>query len=197
MKKNILFILFLTFVKFSIACDCPPIKQTVEKQCENYAVIFEGTVDSVSVVSGKNAYAYFSVINLYKGKAFEETRVLFDCSTSCQLSFTPNETWIIYADYYKYGALEVKFCSRSRKLFSDSTKDYYNSINGMSFKSELAFLQNNFGIHTVLSNNSIALQHEEEAQRLSHPSGVEALWLVGISFVVVTAFLYFFNKYFK
>ncbi|MEO6882752.1 MAG: hypothetical protein ABI199_01870 [Bacteroidia bacterium] len=197
MKKIFFLFAFSCLVKSAIACDCPPIQQNIQQQSRTYAVIFEGKVDSVSVISGKYASVYFNVSELFKGKSYAESQVRFDCSTSCQLNFTPKETWIIYANYYKYGELEIKFCSRSRKLIADTTQDYYSVNNGMSFKNELAFLQKNFGSQPLLNEDTIALQHEEEAQRLTHPTGVQALWLVGISFVVVTAFLYFFNKYFK
>ncbi len=190
-----IFFFLLTFPLFNFltlsACECPPLKPLDKSYTDEFDLIFIGTVDSVSPCD-KQAKAIFKVEKLFQGKSFEITEVYFDCSSSCQMSFTKGEQWIIYTNYAKYGIAEVDFCSRSRKKFINDSLDYFVATHILTFADEEEQLKSTLGIKTLKTESNTQLQHE-----LIKPKGYTLLWLVGISFLLLFVALWLFKAFKK
>jgi hypothetical protein len=183
--------IFLFFSANAIACKCDTTSFTLEG-IKRYELIFAGEVTSVSICEQKPK-ATFTVKELYRGKCFDTVSVEFDCSSSCAMSFSPGETWIIFATYEKYGKPEVELCSHSRRKFADEKDDFYFQLSGISFGDAQAFLKKNLGTQPFSIKTAEEDQHHENIR----PKGYEALWYLIAGFVVLFLFYFLGNKFLK
>jgi hypothetical protein len=149
MKK--ICILFFSFLSFlGNACECPALEAISKNAFEKYDVIFYGKIDSIIPCSNSGiGTAFFSVINLYKGVAEQHVSVDYDCTSSCMMSFSKNEEWIIYCVYQRFDLLTVDLCSHSRKKISDGSEDFYLVASGKSFEEENEFLKKSSGSNRI------------------------------------------------
>ncbi|HEV7230698.1 MAG TPA: hypothetical protein VGO45_05180 [Bacteroidia bacterium] len=160
-----------------------------KQQCDVYDLIFEGSVDSVSACQDGYSEAYFTLTGLYKGHSEEHLALRFDCSSDCQMSFSPGERWIIYAQYYKYGKAQANFCSRSRKK-TDAGEDYFEALNHMTYAAEITFLKDTFGVQKVSVRENTAAAE----RKLIQPTAYWKLWLLLISMIVLYIIFYLVKK---
>ncbi|MSP68786.1 MAG: hypothetical protein EXR20_00790 [Bacteroidetes bacterium] len=191
MRKEFL-LLFLFFICETslLACDCK-IGPISELTIENEELIFLGKVVAISgcdVVAKVN----FQVTELYRGKCFEETAVEFDCSSDCLMSFVPGQTWLIFANYKKYGEPKVKFCSYSRQQFELNQADYNSAVHGMGFQEERDWLKIKFGLQALNINNKGLQQHHTNIR----PAGLQFLWYIGLGLVVLAGLYFIGRKFF-
>jgi hypothetical protein len=190
MRSSFLFLfLFIFLFQKTFACDCQMAALKMETLA-SYELIFYGKVIAVSGCDEK-AKAHFSVEKLFKGKCFPSTDVEFDCSSDCQMSFSPGQTWIIYATYEKYGEPKVEFCSYSRQQFSKETDDYNTTTHGMTFADELTWLEKNLGLQKLNEKDIQSQQHHENIR----PEGYDFLWYLAFGLIGLIA-IYFLNKKF-
>jgi hypothetical protein len=187
-------IFLFTFFLFSIkgfACDCQTIPVSLEtiKPAE---LIFIGEVSAISGCD-KTSKATFHVKELFRGKCFENTAIEFDCTSDCQMSFAPGQTWIIYATYKKYGEAEVQFCSYSRQQFAAEAEDFNTAVHGMSFTEEEAWLKKNLGVQQLNVKNTEAEQHHENIR----PEGMQTLWYLVAGFLGLVLFYFIGRKFLK
>ena len=191
--KQLKFFLALFFLPWtnSFACDCVtnPVNLETIKSAE---LIFIGEVVAISGCD-ITSKATFSVKELFRGKTFANETVEFDCSSSCQMSFAPGETWLIYATYKKYGESEVSFCSFSRKKFSNESDDYYTATHQMNFSEEEAFLKKNLGLQKLNEKEPETEQHHENIR----PEGYQILWYLGGGFIALIFFYFIGRKFLK
>ncbi len=190
---RLLILSFLLLGSPTFACDCPPIKKIDREGCEQYDVIFRGTVDSVSTCKDK-ATAYFHILDLYKGQLTEHFKFQYECESSCQMSFSKGEEWIIYSVSAREGKLQIELCSHSRKLMTGD--DYYAVTSGQSYADEMASLKRILGNKRIREEGDETNQGQYDHQNI-HPDGYTKLWLLGVSLVVLLIFYYLFNKYFR
>jgi hypothetical protein len=171
MKKALALIWILLNLP-AFACQCDSISTSLNKQTvSSYDLIFYGKVTKVASVQ-HTGLASFSIDKIFQGKSYQNIDLSFDNQSSCAMSFSPDEEWIVYAKYISYGHAEIVFCSPSRKKMSSNTDDYYSMIHGKSFEDELIWLEKEFGIKEL--NRSSA---ESPRRELLHPVGMERLWL--------------------
>lgn len=188
MKIKIIFLLFL-FSKVIIACKCttPPISNQVFKK---YEIIFYGKIDSVSRCTTEGiATAYFTISELYKGKVEKQVEVNFDCSSSCMMSFSKGEEWLIYATYQRFDVLLAKFCEHSRKCIINS-KDYYLINSQKTFEEEREFLKTNLGIQSFIHKNDLNQEQKNLKGRNEQPSNLNKLWLLLVSLGIMIIIYY-------
>jgi len=192
--RIILLVLFLHTFYNSNACDCPPAPRLDKTYTEGYALIFKGSVKSVTPCKDAISKAHFVLQELYKGKSTKEIDVYFDCGKDCPMVFNAGETWIIYSNYAQVGKPDVSLCSRSRKLVDNEVQIQSNYIpSDYSFGQEAEWLRTNLGTHEVLKENSNAfLSHRNEL-----PSRSNALLLIGISLGGLLLLYYVFKKFIK
>jgi hypothetical protein len=181
--------LLLVIGQFAFACDCPPLKPIAVEQLESYHVIFKGTVTALG-----SGFALFTVQQVYKGKLTQQVKVLIDDTSSCRITFAKDDQWLIYANFIRYGNLQVDFCSRSRKYFADSTKDYYQSASLLTYESEVDFLKQKLGTQPLEKGNpdSAAMQQHE----LIQPSMTNKFWLLIGSLFFFTLIIFTLKKFF-
>jgi len=187
------FILFFFLQSFiSVSCKCSPLEPISKELSKSYNVIFWGTVDSVNVC-GKDGIstAYFTITELYKGKAQKNMKVDFDCATSCLMSFTKGEEWLIYSSYQKFDLLTVNICEHNRKMFSDISQDYYIQDAKRTFEEEKQFLRTTFGIQAFSEKNSINEMQKQLKPHNDLPSGINKVLLLVISLLTMGVVFYF------
>ena len=189
-KMNSVFVLaiLLSGLKAN-ACDCGNGLLTLDA-IKSSELIFLGDVSAVSGCNGTSK-ATFNVQELFRGKCYRNVAVEFDCSSDCQMSFAPGQTWIIYATYKKYGEPEVKFCSYSRQLIAG--EDYNTIAHGMDFNAEKSWLEKNLGLHELNIKAPGDDQHHENIR----PEGYEALWYLGGGFLALIALYFISRKFLK
>lgn len=193
MKKNILF-LFLLFSKIIVACECPSIKAVSKEVCSNYDVVFSGKVDSISVCAVQGtASVYFTINELFKGAVQQHVKIKFDCSSSCMMSFSENEEWLIYASYQQFDVLNVILCGHSRKFFNDASQDYYQVQAQRTFDQEKQFLKLTLGTHQYSQTDEMNQQQKGSSLYNEQPSGIYKLGLLLISFATM-AIVYFVTR---
>jgi hypothetical protein len=186
----LLFVFFLSLQK-SLACDCKTIPLS-EASIKNVELIFLGDVVAVSGCNGTSKVS-FHVKELYRGKCFEETSIEFDCSSDCQMSFVPGQTWLIYATYKKYGEAIVDFCSYSRQQFASEKDDFNTIAHGMNFSDEKNWLKKTVGIQKLNVKDVGYEQHHENIR----PQGFEILWYLAAGFIGLLVFYFLGRKFLK
>lgn len=180
--KKIFYFLLLFFYKTITACECPPIQPITEVTGKNYNVIFYGKVDSVTNSSEKGFNtAHFTITELYKGNVQQQVKINFDNSTSCLMSFSRGEEWLIYATYKNFDFLTVSICGHSRKLFKEASEDFYQLNAQRTFKDEKYFLKTTLNIQPFTPVNELNEQREQFKPHNIQPEPINKLWLVLIS----------------
>lgn len=185
---------FILFPTYCFACECGTLSPLSKEVCKNYDVIFYGTVDSIGVCSDKwSATAYFSIVDLYKGKVKQQVEVNFDCNTECMMSLAAADEWIIYAKYSKFDFLQISICEHSRKKFKDDTQDFYFIESKRTFNEEIDFLKTNLGvrdfIEPIIINNTLT----DTSRHNTQPSAWGKVTLLLVSLVVM-AVVYFVTR---
>jgi hypothetical protein len=155
-------------------------------------LIFLGEVSAVSGCSGTSK-ATFTVKELFRGKCYQNVAVEFDCTSDCQMSFAPGQTWIIYATYKKYGEPVTEFCSFSRQKMPAGEEDFNSSWHGKTFDEEEAWLKKNLGLQELNERNPIDDQHHENIR----PTGYETLWYLGGGFLALIVLYFISRKFLK
>jgi hypothetical protein len=196
--KKILTILFCFVAVYIKACECPPIEPINKVLADKYDVIFYGKVDSIVPCGTKGiGTAYFSIINLYKGHAEQHISVDYDCTSSCMMSFSKNEEWIIYAVYQRFDLLTVDLCSHSRKRNSANETDHYQVSSGRSFEEENNFLKKILGLQVFSSHNELNDKQKDFKPHNDQPSALNKLALLIVSLLVMMIIYIISKKLFK
>ena len=191
-------ILVAVFLLLSIkanACNCTQPNLLTIAECVKFDVILQCKIDSVMSCSGKSI-ANATVVEIYKGEKMNSIQLLFDCSSSCQMSFAKNEQWLIYGKWNDQKQLQVFFCDRNRKYFSKASDDYFAVNARVSFQDEIKFLKKNIGFKSAevsSNNNSIDITGRENFQT----SGSNKLLLLFGSLVLFLVIYFVFNKMIK
>jgi hypothetical protein len=164
------------------ACNCPPIKPIDAEWCKKYDVIFFGKVDSIEKcsINGKSK-VYFSLSKLYKGAVQPKAFLEFDCSSSCMMSFTINEEWLIYSTYQKFDLLGLNICSHSRKKFATAEQDYYLASSQRKIEDEMQVLNELLGEKTFATENNLNQMQSALKPVNEQPSGISKLILLLVS----------------
>jgi hypothetical protein len=171
------------------ACRCAEHPDLTKEYCKVYDLICQAAVDSVSPCRGGYCYVYLHIDALFKGQSSRKLELRSDCISDCQMNFSRGESWLIYAQYYKYGKAEVNFCSRSRKKIS-SGDDYFEGQNRMTYVNEIRFLNDTYGIQKTEEKNGSTMPE----RILIQPTAYWKLWLLLISLVVVYVIFYLVKK---
>ncbi len=188
MKKFLLSFLVLLSA-YSQACICVPQVPVSKKLCEKYDVVFHGMIDSVGACDEKErSIAYFTIIELYRGKTEKHLKVYFDCVSECLMNLMTNEEWIIYARYSKFDRLEISLCEHSRKKFNAETQDVYLLDSKRTFDEELKFLKESLGVQpiadAVVLNNAITETGRHNEQPGSWGKVILLLISVGVMLII-------------
>ncbi len=189
------FFIFL-FISVSVySCDCPPIQKIDSKKLKNYDVVFYGEVDSISSCNTAGiSITYLTIKELYKGNVEANVRITFDCKSSCMMSFSKGDKWLIYGVYQRFDLLTVHFCGHSRKYFPDDSQDIYSVVSQQSFDEERNYLANNLGLQNFIHrNNNLNNKQNALKPHNNQPSGLNKILLLAISFIVMLA-VYFFTR---
>lgn len=178
-----------------LACDCPPLSPLNASTYDRYSVIFSGKVDSVSNCSTKGfSKAFFTISDLFKGNSLQHVAVEFDCSSSCMMSFSKGDQWLIYAIYERFDELSVNLCGHSRKQAAAGESDVYAATTGRSFDQEYQQLDHDLGKQAFLKENPLNDQQRELKPHNDQPSDVGKIVLLGISLIVMSGIIYYSRK---
>ncbi len=178
----------------TFSCECPQMEDLNKEALSKYHIIFTGTIDSITKQNEGKCAAWFSIKELYKGESSKQVKIIFDCTTECQMDFNLNSEWLIYANYIKYGEASVDVCSRSRIKIAKDVDDLYAAING-TFSNEITFLKNNFGTQTITEQKE---KTEFIPDRVNiQPEPMSKLYLVIISLVCFVLIYIIFKKWIK
>jgi hypothetical protein len=195
MKKQVLIIFLQFIVLVTFACKCPQIEPITKDFCKNYDVIFYGKVDSIVKNTTNNGIAYFSITSLYKGKTTQHIQINYDATSSCMMSFSEGDEWLIYAYYEKYNFLRVNICQHSRKHFKNEAEDYYRINAQRSFEEEKLFLQDSLGIQVFIEENNIQQRQQNQiSQRNIQPEPTNKLLLLVFSLASMGIIFYLIRK---
>ncbi len=184
--KQVYFLIILVLLSGKLlACQCPGSELNL-KETEKYEVIFRAKVLEVKTCENKPGEAVFEVLELYKGNAELHFKVLFDCHDPCYYEFRAGEEWIIYSRYKQVNTACMDYCSRSRKLFSNSKEDYYTVSNGNEYEEELHFLRKNLGLHRLVENDN-----SNDFSRNRIPNTNQAVIILLVSMAAIVGFYFF------
>jgi hypothetical protein len=196
--KRILFLVLNIISLISLSCECPPLEAVTKKSIDEYDVVFYGKVDSVVPCKTDGiGTVYFTVISLYKGSAQQHVSIDYDCVSSCMMSFSKNDEWIIYSMFQHFDLLTVNICGHSRKKITDGSMDYYQVASQRSFEEENSFLENTFGTHAFASHNQLNDAQKEMQPHNEQPGALNKLWLLLISLGVMVLIYFVTKKFFK
>jgi hypothetical protein len=187
----ILLFCFLIRPITSLACECP-LSSLSMNECERYEVILRGKVVQVKTCDDRPGEAVFEVLELYKGNASHNFKVLFNCNDACFYLFKPGEEWILYSRYKQVNTAYMDWCSRSRRYFSNAKEDFYTSTYGNDYEEELAFLRKNLGLHRLVK--------EDLSQNYSRnviPDKAETVWILLASAIGIILFYVLFKRWVK
>ncbi|MGQ0829074.1 MAG: hypothetical protein ACT4ON_11855 [Bacteroidota bacterium] len=191
---TIIFSAFFFSFKYSLACQCPTLFLISKDLCEKYEVIFYGKVDSVSPC-GTNGIstAHFTIKELYKGIVEQHVQIDFDCSSSCMMSFSKGDEWIIYSIFQRFDLLTVNICGHSRKFFPGAAQDVYQIASDRSFEQEKQYLTKILGIQSFIKKNELNEQQNDLAHQNKQPSGIHKLLLL-LASVLAMGIVYYVTR---
>jgi hypothetical protein len=192
MRRLTFFLLLIFSFQKTFACDCKMAGVSMET-ISKYELIFVGKVVAISGCDDGTAKAYFTVEKLFRGKSFPATDLEFDCSSDCQMTFIPGQTWIIYATYAKYGHPKVHFCSYSRQQFPTDATDYNSAVHGMNFSAELSWLEKNLGLQKLNEKDIQSEMHHENIR----PEGYAFFWYYGFGLLGLIVIYFITKKFLK
>ena len=193
---RILFVYFLLLYSGVLfACECKPLNPISKETFKTYNVIFYGEVDSVGVCRPDGiATAYFTIIELYKGPVAKHVKIDYDCSSSCMMSFSIGDDWLMYTTFQHFDMITVNICDHSRKYFSDQSEDVYLLAAHRSFEEEKLFLKTTLGVQEFVKYNELNMIHQQLGPRNEQPSVMNKFWLLLISFSVMALVYYITRK---
>ena len=189
--KKILAAILITVSTAAFACKCASLAPISEEACNKYNVIFTGRVDSVSACNDKGlSIAHFTVDEVYKGSLVRQVKVEFDCSSSCLMSFSSGEVWLMYTNYEKFDLLTASLCSHTRKYFTEDTQDIYALSTQQTFEQEKQLLKKILGVQPFKET----FQPSDVTGRNEQPSGTGKLVLLTISFAAMAVVYFIFRR---
>ncbi|MBL7917855.1 MAG: hypothetical protein JNM96_05630 [Bacteroidia bacterium] len=192
MRIIALIITLLIFSHSAMACQCP-LTKLGKAECNKYEIIFRGKVISTVTCKDKPGEALFEIIDLYKGNAYPEFKILFDCKDPCNVGFNVGEEWIIYSSYKQIDNAMMDWCSRSRKFFAQPKEDFYSVTYGNSYDDEVKFLIDSLGLHRTLNPEN----KPNSNNRNELPTTNQSIIILICSLVSIIVFFYLINKYLK
>ena len=185
-------IAFFQFIFLSgFSCDCDPLTKLDTINCP-YQLIFRGTVtDTLS--KGEEGIAVFACTRLFLGDHKDTFRIKFDNASSCLMSFSPGEEWLIYAMTDIFKRSEVHFCGHSRKFISaDKNQDYNYQVRGITFEEEAEFLARTFSANSENDPEPVFAERE-----LEHPERGTAIWYILAAAPILLLLWWLLKKYLK
>jgi hypothetical protein len=186
MSKSITLFFLIVLLKTVNACECPPLQPITEVISKNYNAVFYGKVDSITNSSEKGFNtAHFTITELYKGNVQQHVKINFDNSSSCLMSFSKGEEWLIYAIYKNFDFLTVSICGHSRKFFKEASSDFYQLNSKRTFEEEKNFLKSTFNVQAYAKVNELNQQREQFKPHNIQPEPMSKLLLVLISLLSV------------
>jgi len=193
---RILFVYFLLLYSGVLfACECKPLNPISNETIKSYNVIFYGKVDSVGMCRPNGiATAYFTILELYKGPVSKHVKVDYDCSSSCMMSFSKGDDWLMYTTFQHFDLITVNICDHSRKYFSDQSQDVYMLAAHRSFEEEKLLLKKVLGVQEFVKYNELNKIHEQMGPRNEQPSVMNKFLLLLISFSVMALVYYITRK---
>jgi len=192
-KKILIFFSFLILNStFSIACQCPLTKLSLE-ECDKYSIIFRGRIIKDTLFELKKGEVTFQINELYKGVIPSQFKVLFDSGEECAQVFSVGEEWIIYTNYKQATNAQMDWCSRSRKYFKNEKLDFYTVTYGNDYDDELKFLREKLGQHKI----GEAQQQKPDWAGNQIPTQSEFIIYLLISIAGVVGFIYLVKRFLK
>lgn len=177
------------------ACKCKPTELTIV-ECRKFDLIFKCKIEAVTDCQNNRSIAEASILELYKGELTEKVNFSYDCASSCLMSFSKNETWLIYAKKNAQDQFEVSLCDRNRMLFIKPEEDYYFTNTDISFEDEISYLKKNIGLK--LNNTNQSKPAIDITQRENNDtSGINKLALLFMSLVLFLGVYLIANKFIK
>jgi hypothetical protein len=150
MKRILAIGVLLVLTTTAFACRCVEIGKLSKQSTEGYDVIFMGKVVAISGDEYEQR-VQFSVLELYKGAAYNAIELQHNPSSDCSLSFMPGEVWTIYGRWLEYdienrrGIPTSDFCTYSRLQPAHDSLDVM-LLNRGTYSEELKFLRDSLGV---------------------------------------------------
>jgi hypothetical protein len=200
-KKNNMTRLFLSLIFIGVvslrsaACDCgafPPLTKEIFKTNNPKQVVFKGKVLSIAPCN-ELGECVFMVEALFSGTATRHLSAVYDCSSSCQMTFSPGEEWIIYGEYLQLEKIKIEFCSRSRKMNQLANTEADKIAYGLTSTEEFEWLKQNIGTKPLKES---AVNHEL-AHKNEKPSPTTKIILLIVSMGFMAFFILFSRRFLK
>ena len=189
--KHLILIFLIVISNLTFACKCNPLLPISKNLCDTYNVIFYGMVDSIAESSEKGFNtAFFTIKELYKGNVQQQIKINYNATSSCMMSFSKNEEWLIYAKYKMFDHLRVSICDHNRKYFNESSQDFYQLTAQRTFNEEIAFLKSTLGIQPFAKANVLNEQREQFKPHNIQPEPINKLGLVLVSVVSMVIIIF-------
>lgn len=185
--------LLISFAAKSYSCECKGTAPLTIVECRKFELIAQCKIDSIKVCTGDKSLVFVSVLEMYKGNLETKLNFLYDCSTSCMMSFAKDEIWLLYAKRGNQNQFELNLCDRNRKYFAQAKDDFYALNAGLSFADEIAYLKKNIGYKIPQEENknkAIDITQRENDET----SGANKLLMLAISLVLFLLMYYIVNK---
>jgi hypothetical protein len=197
MKRYLIFsfVLFLFYITKSSACKCDSKALTIV-ECRRFEEIFTCKINSITKCTNGKSIAQSTILETYKGNNSNQINFIFDCESSCMMSFEKDQTWLIYAIKNSSNQLEVNICDRNRLKFEKAEDDFYTTNAGLSFEAEINYLKKNIGLKLnkeVHEQNSIDITQRQNDQT----SGMNKIFLLGISLLLFLVIYLLATKFLK
>jgi hypothetical protein len=188
-KLNYLLV-FLFCWQLHYACQCPVIQWTPEVANE-YDVIARVVIKKIIPHQNHFLVAEVEVLNLFKGNAYKNYKVLFPENDECAVPVNEGEEWIIYAKSKQINSCQVDWCGLSRKKFVNDAEDFFIATHIITYDEELEKLKQHFPEIKVSEDTSYAF-HKNIL-----PDRFELYIYLALSVIGFLLFLFIAKKYLK
>ncbi len=189
--------LFLFFCNSfqSYGCKCKSTELTIV-ECRKFDAILSCEIVSISPCTDGKSVARAKVLERFKGEAIQEVNLLFDCASSCMMSLSENQIWLVYGRKNSNQQLELNLCDRNRMQFKNAEEDFYQSNTGLSFDEEINYLKKNIGLKIVPTQSNEKAIDITQRQN-DETSGTNKILLLCVSLFLFLAMYFAANKLMK
>jgi hypothetical protein len=186
---------FLFVLCFGIAdlyaCKCAEAAKLSHEALSRYEIIFTGRV---AAVSGDEQLerVQFTVLELYKGAAYQTIELQHNPSTDCSFSFAPGETWTIYGSWMAYGVPTTNFCTHTRRQPVTAADDFESETRS-KYAVELQYLRDSIGV--VPFNDPS--EHKDMLHKNELPGPATAFGYLAAGLIGLAVIFFFVRRMFK
>lgn len=170
------------------ACDCGGVLADWKPESvQNSFAVARIRIDSMAIGEKTDCVVWGRGLELLWGDLPSVMPIVYDCHSSCAMSFLPGEEWLVYVEQNPNKTLRIQFCGRSRRRPAMGQRDEGVLASRIGFEEELAKIKSTFPVRKFMNRNEWdqfiqgKVRTLNERRIMPYPDRKEAAQLLAVS----------------